>query len=67
MASTTVSPSETIGMGCVGVGGRGLGLLRFVLEVKGVQVIAVCDSVPENLARASSNLDGNCGSKNKDD
>ena len=53
MTASASSPNETVGIGCVGVGGRGFGLLRFILDVKGAQVRAVCDAVPENRARAA--------------
>jgi len=43
---------RVIRVGAVGVGGRGTGLLSTMLLMEGVQIPAVCDINPENLARA---------------
>jgi myo-inositol 2-dehydrogenase/D-chiro-inositol 1-dehydrogenase len=53
-AARTSDPSsnETVGIGCVGVGGRGFGLLRSLLTIPGVAIRAVCDTNPANVARA---------------
>ncbi len=37
------APSERIGLGCIGVGGRGSFLLRAFLPLEDAQVVAVCD------------------------
>jgi len=37
------SPSETIGVGCIGLGTRGGDLINAVVAVPGVKVVAVCD------------------------
>jgi predicted dehydrogenase len=37
------APSETIGVGCIGLGTRGGDLINEVVGVAGVQVVAVCD------------------------
>jgi len=47
-----MSESE-IAVGCIGVGGRGQYLLRGLLEIPGVVITAVCDTDPENTARAA--------------
>lgn len=47
-------PVRPIGIGCIGVGGRGLGLMRSALKVAGVEVRAVCDANPDHTARAST-------------
>ena len=44
----------TVRFGLIGCGGRGSGLLRDVLGVPGVEVKAVCDVVPEKVARAQA-------------
>jgi predicted dehydrogenase len=45
--------SETpVRIGCVGVGGRGTGLLRVLLAMQGVDVPAVCDINPAAASRA---------------
>lgn len=45
-------PNDLIGVGCIGVGNRGTALLTNLLKVKGVQVRAICDLLPEHLERA---------------
>ena len=44
--------ARTIGIGVVGVGGRGTGLTGILSKMKGVAVRAVCDIIPERVARA---------------
>jgi predicted dehydrogenase len=44
--------NETIGVGCIGVGNRGSALLANLVKVQGVQVRAICDLLPEHVARA---------------
>jgi predicted dehydrogenase len=39
-------------IGFVGVGGRGMGMLRVALSIEGVEVTAVCDIVKEKVERA---------------
>ena len=43
---------ERIRLGIIGVGGRGTSLLRDLLAIDGVEVKAICDLVPEKVARA---------------
>lgn len=43
---------DKIGVGCIGVGGRGHGLLRTLVGLKGVSVRAVCDTSVENCSQA---------------
>jgi hypothetical protein len=43
---------EKVRFALVGCGGRGMGLLRDILGVEEVAVKAVCDIVPEKVARA---------------
>ncbi len=45
-------PIDNVRIGFVGVGSRGSLLLRFLLELEGVEVKAVCDIIPERVARA---------------
>jgi predicted dehydrogenase len=49
-----LSPNETLGIGMIGVGGRGMGLLRSLLKVQGITVRAVCDAEPANRERAAA-------------
>lgn len=48
------NPADTIGVGFVGVGGRGTALLEETLKIPGVEVRAICDIKPEHLARAQN-------------
>ena len=47
-------PADTIRVAMVGVGNRGSFLLRNVLKVPGVQVVAVCDILPERAGQAAA-------------
>lgn len=47
-------PSETIGVGVIGTGGRGTFLLTTLQKEPGVQIRAVCDVYEPNLERALS-------------
>ena len=49
----TASAQETpVRIGCIGVGGRGTGLLKILLTLKGVEVPAMCDINSASAARA---------------
>ncbi len=55
LASTRAQSAEvkTVRIGLVGVGNRGTGLLRVLLErVEGVEIPAICDVKIQNLGRA---------------
>jgi predicted dehydrogenase len=41
---TAKAPTETIGVGCIGLGTRGGDLINAVVAVPGVKVVAVCDA-----------------------
>src|SRR6516162_3269701 len=43
---------ERIRLGIIGVGGRGTSLLKDLLAIEDVEVKAICDLVPEKVARA---------------
>src|SRR5512136_2095648 len=45
--------SDALQIGFVGVGNRGSFLLRNMLKVPGVQVIAVCDILPDRADKAA--------------
>jgi predicted dehydrogenase len=45
---------ERVRFALVGCGGRGMGLLHDILGIEGVEVKAVCDIVPEKVARAQA-------------
>jgi len=44
--------NESIGIGCIGTGGRAQGLMRALESVKGTRITAVCDIWDVNLAKA---------------
>src|SRR5712691_2888000 len=43
---------ERVRLGIIGVGGRGTSLLQDLLAIEKVEVKAICDLVPEKVARA---------------
>src|SRR5579872_355057 len=43
---------ERVRLGIIGVGGRGSSLLEDLLAIENVEVKAICDLVPEKVARA---------------
>jgi predicted dehydrogenase len=49
-------PLPTVRIGCVGVGGRGMGLLGNLLSIEGVAIKAVCDVVPERAEAAQQRV-----------
>jgi predicted dehydrogenase len=56
MERSTAQPSDTVNIGFIGVGGRGHGLLRTLLKVKGVAVRAVCDAEAAHCERAAKTI-----------
>ena len=52
LAGAQDSPAGKIGIGCVGVGGRGTALLETVLNIPGIEVRGICDIKPEHVERA---------------
>lgn len=51
-AASLAAAENTIRIGMVGVGGRGTGLLRNLLDLPGVEIPAICDINEDNLRRA---------------
>jgi predicted dehydrogenase len=51
-SSVKARPIENVRIGIVGVGSRGSWLLRVLLGLDGVSVKAVCDIIPERVAKA---------------
>lgn len=51
-AQPTADPMETVRVGFVGVGSRGRGDLGNLLKLDGVEVLAICDIVDDNVERA---------------
>ena len=48
----SVAPSNRVVLGCIGVGGMGVGNMRDFLQLDDVRVVAVCDVDAENLEKA---------------
>lgn len=48
----TSQSGERIGVGCVGVGGRGQYLLRCLISIPNIDVLAICDTEPKHRAAA---------------
>lgn len=46
------SPNNTVRVAFIGTGNRGSYLLRHMLDVPGVQIVAICDIDPANLRKA---------------
>ncbi|GMU23060.1 MAG: hypothetical protein AMXMBFR13_31430 [Phycisphaerae bacterium] len=46
-----LGPDEPLRVGFIGVGGRGTGLLSTFVKLPGQEVVAICDTKPENLNR----------------
>jgi len=45
-------PIETVRIGLIGLGMRGMGAVGRLLNVEGVEITAVCDIIPERVAKA---------------
>jgi len=60
-ADDGTSANDRINMGAIGVGGRGTGDMRGLMGQKGVQMLAVCDPVPDHRNRAKSMVDQHNG------
>ena len=59
------APSNRIAMGCVGLGGMGMGNLRGFLNKEDTQIVAVCDVVTSGRTEYGPNANG-YGNKGKD-
>jgi len=61
-ARRTFGPNDRINVGCIGIGGRGSGLLGQALGLSesggGLQVVAVCDVYQKRLNRAAERAKG---------
>ena len=57
--------NETIGIGCIGTGGRAQVLMRALESIKGTRITAVCDIWDTNLAKARQ-IAGPAASATKD-
>jgi hypothetical protein len=52
MTGVPFEAREYVRLGIIGVGGRGTSLLHDLLAIEKVQITAICDLVPEKVARA---------------
>ncbi len=52
VTSSGCAPDRPVRIGFVGVGGRGMGMLKVALALEGVEITAVCDIVEEKVERA---------------
>jgi predicted dehydrogenase len=62
-AADTPPPSDTITLGCIGVGGMGTGNMRVFANLPGCRVLAVCDVQEDRRRRAKSIVDDNYGNQ----
>ena len=51
-AGQGVSSNKTVRIGIVGTGKRGLGLINTIETIPGLEVVACCDIIPDNLSAA---------------
>jgi predicted dehydrogenase len=49
-------PMDKVRVGMIGMGGRGMSLLRNLLDIDGAAVTAVCDIVPQRVAAAQARV-----------
>lgn len=56
--NVTARPMEHVRVGLIGIGSRGTLLLRHLLSLEGVEVKAVCDIIPERVAKAQDMVVG---------
>jgi myo-inositol 2-dehydrogenase / D-chiro-inositol 1-dehydrogenase len=52
--AASAQPSQAVGTGMIGVGNRGSGLLRGVLQQSDAKVLALCDIKPDRLDKAAT-------------
>lgn len=55
----TISLGETVQIGVIGTGKRGLGLINTMGKVPGLKIVACCDIIPENLSAAMAKAEPN--------
>lgn len=56
-----VAPGRRITMGCIGIGNMGTSNMRSFLELKDVQIVAVCDLDSNRLQKAKETVDAKYG------
>ena len=48
------APSDQLNIGVIGTGARGQGLINIINRIKGIELIAICDTLQFRLNEASS-------------
>ena len=48
------APSDQLKIGVIGTGGRGQGLINIINRIEGIELIAICDTLPFRLSEAAS-------------
>jgi len=56
MSAVQAQTKDTIRVGVVGVGDRGTGTVKTLMDIPGVEITAICDINEENLARSIKNV-----------
>ena len=59
----SAAPNAPVRLGVIGLGTRGTGLLRALLEIEGAEVVALCDAEARHRLRASGIVEKAKGSK----
>ena len=59
----SVAPSDTITIGCIGVGGMGTGNMKAFLALPDCRVVAVCDTYQSRRQKAKELVDAHYGDK----
>ncbi|HBN84022.1 MAG TPA: glycosyl hydrolase, partial [Clostridiales bacterium] len=49
--------NHDVKLGVIGLGGRGRGLIRTMLNIKGIQIVAVCDTNPDFFEQTLSSFE----------
>lgn len=62
-ADGSVAPSNRIVMGCIGVGGKGIGDMRAFLQKPQVQIVAVCDVDAKRRNKARDTVNEHYGNR----
>ncbi|MEX0679816.1 MAG: Gfo/Idh/MocA family oxidoreductase [Balneolales bacterium] len=58
MSGYAAPPLETVRVGVIGLGSRGMGNTSRYARMEGVEIKAICDLVPEQIERAKERLNG---------
>ena len=50
-------PNETVNIGVIGTGGRGSGLIPYLNDIEGLNIVACCDILPFRLENGLNRTD----------